>query len=73
MIFEKLIEISETNNPLAKSAFKKFTKVLEKNSGLKVVADLRRGESFSAPSQIGIHSFARCLTVDVGGGGIPQF
>ena len=62
-MFEKLIGISETNNPLAKSAVKKLTKVLEKNSGFKMVATL--GESISAPSRVGIYSFARCTSVDV--------
>ena len=41
-MFEKSIEISETNNPLAKPAVENLTKVLEKNFGLRVVAALVR-------------------------------
>ena len=64
-ITEKLINLRETANPVAKILLEKLEHLTAKNNGSRTAAARARGETISEPAEIAIYSFTPSTTVDL--------
>ena len=64
-INEKLLDLAETGNSGATALASKFFDIIEKNSGLRKISALGRGEGIDDPQEIEIFCFASCTSVEI--------
>ena len=59
-IYEKIIDLAQTDNPVVTVALEKFQMLRQKNQGLKIIIAKGRVIDIDDPNDIAIYSFAPC-------------
>ena len=64
-IIEKLIDLEQTGNPVAKTGLEKFQSVFAKNTGLQIAYEKAQGRDLLCPMEVSIYAFAPVTSVEV--------